>query len=146
MDNTYLPLNLHDSSIPLAQCMGLKLREPFGFFAGFDVAYACSELDDILDEVHDLDETPLEGSRDVFMYEEFPSLGFDNIILPNPLDHSHISCLYLQPCPSPEHCIDMPINNFLIYDANIDLGYEDNVFDVVGVKVDNFASLGYFRG
>jgi len=34
----------------------------------------------------------------------------------------------------------------MIFYANIDLGYEDNVFDVLGGYVDNFLSLGYLRG
>jgi len=41
--------------------------------------------------VHDLVRTPLEGPRDVFMHEKFPGLGFDDSVIPNPLDHSHIS-------------------------------------------------------
>jgi len=41
--------------------------------------------------VHDLVETPLEGSSDVRMHEESPSLSFDNNVLPNPRDHSRVS-------------------------------------------------------
>jgi len=43
-----------------------------------------------LDEVYDLNETPLEGSRDVFMHKASSSLCF-NYTFPCPLDHSHIS-------------------------------------------------------
>jgi len=41
--------------------MGLEASEPFGFVARFDVVDACSELEDTLDKVHGLAETPLEG-------------------------------------------------------------------------------------
>ena len=34
----------------------------------------------------------------------------------------------------------------MICDANVHLGYEDNMFDVLGGKLDNFVSLGYLRG
>jgi len=65
--------------------------EPFGEVVRFNVTNACFKLEDILDEMHDLDETPLEGSRDVFMHEESPSLGFNDSVISNPLDHSHVS-------------------------------------------------------
>jgi len=76
--------------------MGLEAGELFEVVARFDVADACFKSKDILDEVHDLVKTPLKGSRDVFMFEESPNLGFDNIVLPNPLDNSHVSPMYLQ--------------------------------------------------
>ena len=56
--------------------MGLEAGQPFGVVGRFDVADACFKSEDILDEVRNLDETPLEGSRDVFMHEESPSLRF----------------------------------------------------------------------
>ena len=34
----------------------------------------------------------------------------------------------------------------MICDATGDLGYEDNMFDVLGGNVDNFLSLGFFSG
>jgi len=34
----------------------------------------------------------------------------------------------------------------MIFDANNDLRYENNVFDVLGGNVNNFASLGCFSG
>jgi len=61
MDNTNVVLNLHDSSFSLAQCTGLKTGEPFRFITRFDVVDTCFESEDILDEVHDLVQTPLEG-------------------------------------------------------------------------------------
>jgi len=96
--------------------------------------------------VHDLVESPLEGSHDVLMHEESPSLGFDDIVLPNPFDHSDASPLYSLPSQSPGYYLDGPINNFVICDANNDLGYENNVFDVLSGNANNFVSLGYFKG
>ena len=49
-DNTDVGLTLHDSSFPLAQCIRLKVGEPLGFVAGFDVADVCFESEDTLDE------------------------------------------------------------------------------------------------
>jgi len=77
--------------------MGLEVDESFGFINRFIVADTCFESEDTLDEVYDLDETPLEESCDVFMHEESPSLGFNNIVLPNSLNHSHVSPIYSQP-------------------------------------------------
>ena len=88
--------------------------------------------EDILDEAHDLDEAPLEGSRDVFMHEESPWLGFDDIALPNPLEHTHVSPTCSQPSISPECSLDAPVDNHNICDSNVDLGLEDNEFNVLG--------------
>jgi len=62
----------------------------FGDSARFSISYACFESENTLDEMYDLDKTPLEGSCDVFKNEKFPSLGFDNIVISNPLDYSHV--------------------------------------------------------
>jgi len=69
--------------------------------------------------VHDLDETPLEGSHDVFMHKDFPSLGCNNV-LPNPLDHTHVFPACSQPPISPEYSLDAPIDNPKICDPNVD--------------------------
>jgi len=37
------------------------------------------------------------------------------------------------------------IDNFIICDANDDLGYVGNMFIMLGGSLDNYASLGYFR-
>ena len=58
MENTKLVLTLHDSSFPLAKCMGLEVGELFGVVATFSFTNACFEPGDTFDEVHDLDETP----------------------------------------------------------------------------------------
>jgi len=68
--------------------------EPFGFDAGFDIFNACFKSEDILDEVHDLDKAPLEGSRDVFMHKNFPSLDLIILFHPIPLMFPlHVSTL-----------------------------------------------------
>jgi len=46
--------------------MGLKAGKLFGFVARFNVVDACFKLVDILDEVHHLDKTHLEGSCEVY--------------------------------------------------------------------------------
>jgi len=42
--------------------------------------------------------------------------------------------------------MDVPFDNPMICDANIDFGYEDSIFTMVGGIVDNFMSLGYVSG
>jgi len=111
----------------------------FGVIAKSSVVDACFESEDIFDEVHDLVETPLELSHDVFMHEESPSLGCNNV-LPNPLDHSHVSPIGSLPSPSPKCFIETPIENLMIFGANVDLGYEDKIFNVLSENVDNFFS------
>jgi len=70
--------------------------------------------------VHDLVEALLAGSCDVFMHEESPNLGFDNIVLLNPLNHSYVLPLFSLPFPSPEYDIAEPISDPMICDANND--------------------------
>ena len=74
----------------------------------------------------------------MFMHEESPSLGFD--------DHSYVFSMCSLPSSSPEYYLDEPINNFLICDANIDFGYENNMFSMLGGNVDDYVFLDYFRG
>jgi len=88
-ENTDVVLSLPNSSFPLAQCTGLDMGEPFEFDARLDVSDACFKSEDILDKVHDLNKTALEGSCDMFTLKDFPSLGYNNAP-PNPLDHSHV--------------------------------------------------------
>jgi len=122
------------------------MGEPFGIVTSFSVFYACFGSEDTLYEVYDLNKTPLEGSRDVLMHEVSLSFGFDGSVLPNSLDHLHASPLCLLPSSSLGYYIDTPIDNPMIFYANVDLGYEDNVFDVLGGNVNDYVSLGYFRG
>ena len=87
------------------------MGEPFEFVARFDASF---ELEDTLDEVHNLDKTHLEGSRDMFMREESSSLGCNNV-LPNPLDHSHVSCICSLPSSSSKYYNDVRIHNPMIF-------------------------------
>ena len=122
------------------------MGEPFGLIAKFDVDDSYYASEDTLSAVHNLVNTHLEGSHDVFMHVQPPSLGFDNNVLLNSLDHSHASPLCSLPSHSPEYYIDVPIDYPMIFNANNDLGYENNVCDVLGWNSNNFMSLGYFRG
>ena len=61
-DNTIVVLTLPDPLFLLAQCIGLEVVECFGIVARFNVVDICFESKGTLDEVHDLVETPLEGS------------------------------------------------------------------------------------
>jgi len=56
--------------------------------------------------VHDLANTRLEGSHNVFMHEEFPSRGCDDV-LPNRLNHTDASPRLLL-SPSLEYYIVVP--------------------------------------
>jgi len=103
-------------------------------------------LEDTLDKVCDLVQIPLEGLHDKFMHEKSSSLGFDDTILSNPLDHSHASSFCSLPSHSPEYYIDTRIENLMIFGANVDLGSMNNMFNMLGGNVDNFHSLGYFCG
>jgi len=96
--------------------------------------------------VHDLGEIPLEGSCDVFIHKESPSLGFDDSVISNPLDHSYVSPMCSLPSPSPEYYIDTPIENPMIFYTNVDLDYEVNMFNMLGGNANNFVSLGCFSG
>ena len=45
---------------------------------------------------------------------------------------------------SSEYYFDVPIDSPMICDAIVDLGYDNNVVDVLDGNVDKFVSLGYF--
>ena len=82
----------------------------------------------------------------MFVHEGSPSLGSD-LIVPNPLDHFHVSNMRSQPSSSSiELDFDVPIDNFEICDFNVDMGYVDNVFNVLGGNLENYESLGYLCG
>ena len=102
-------------------------------------------LEDTFNVEHNLVNTPLEGYRDVFLHEGSPSLAYDNVI-PNSLEHSHVSTFCSPPSFSPELDFDVRIDNFEICDSNVDLGHEDNMFHMLGGNVDNFESLGNLCG
>ena len=79
------------------------------------------------------------------MHEKSPSLACENVS-PNALEHSHVSPLCSQPSFSPELDFDMSIDNFELCDFNVDLGYDDHMFHMLGENVDHFESLGYLSG
>jgi len=81
----------------------------------------------------------------VLVHEESPSSIFDNNILPNPLEHSYVLPIPSLPSSSPEYDIVEPIDNFMICNANSDLGHEDTEFNVLGGNVDDYLSLDCFR-
>ena len=94
-------------------------------------------MEDTIDKVHDLAQTSLEGSCDMFVHEDFSNVDYDSV-RSNPLDHSHASPLCSLSSPSAKYYIYVPINNPIICDAN--------VFDVLGRNVGDYLSLGCFRG
>ena len=79
------------------------------------------------------------------MYEGSPSLAYENVI-PSSLEHSHVSTFCSEPSFSPEYIYDVPIDNFEICDSNVDMGYADNMFHMLGGNVETFESLCYFSG
>jgi len=124
-----------DSSLPLTQCMRLEVGEPFGLGASFGMNNALGGLETPFEEMHTLVSTPLEGCRDVFVHEGSSSLACDNV-LPNPVEHSHVFTFCSQPSFSPEYTYDVPIDNFVIYDFNVDLGNANNMLNVLGGNTD----------
>ena len=79
------------------------------------------------------------------MHEGFPSLACENVFL-SPLEHSHVSTFCSAPSFFSEYTYDVSIDNFEICDSNIDMGYADNIFHVIGGNVETFESLGNFSG
>ena len=77
------------------------------------------------------------------MHEESTSHGCD-YVLPDPLDHSHVSPICSLPSPSPKYFIDMPIENPMIFDSNVDLGHVDNMFSMLGGSLNNYMPMGCF--
>jgi len=118
-----LILALPNSLFHLAQCIGPETVEPFGVVARFSVANACCESEYTFDKVHNLVKTPLEGLCDEFVHKDFHSLGFDGSVLTNSLHHSYVSPLCSLPSHSLVNSIDVPIDNSMICDATMDLGY-----------------------
>ena len=101
---------------------------------------------DTVEEVHNLVYTPLEGCRDLFVHEGSSSLSFENVI-PNPLEHAHVSSISSPPSSSfPEYAFDVPSDNSEICESNVDMGHEEYMFNVLGGNVYSLKSLGYFRG
>ena len=51
-----------------------------------------------------------------------------------------------QPSFFPKHSFDVPNNISKLCDSNIDLGHENNLFNMLEGSDENFVSLGYFSG
>jgi len=91
--------------------MGLEVGEPFGFVARMGMNNACCGLETSFEEVHNLVDIPLEGCLDMFVHEGSPRLG-SNHVIPNPLDHFHVSTMRSQPSSSsPALDYNVPIGN-----------------------------------
>jgi len=95
--------------------------------------------------VQNLVSTPLARCGYKCVDEESSSLCF-SCAFPNPLDHSHVSPTCSLPSPSPEYYMDALIDYPMIFNANNDLGYQDNEFNMLSEDVHDYASLGCFRG
>jgi len=130
-----------DSSLPLAQCTGLKVGEPFGLVAKFGMNNACCGLKTPFVELHHLVDTPLEGCRDMFVHEGSPSQVCDDVS-PNSLERSHVSPMCSQPSFSPNYLFDMLNDISKLCDSNMHLGYDDNMLNVIGGTDETFESLG----
>ena len=107
--------------------MGFEVGELFRLVTKFNVGVVYYESKDIFDVEHNLVETPLEVSYDMYVHEESSSLGCNNV-LPYPLDHSHVSPVCSQPSFFLEYYFDVPIDNFAICDSIGDLGLANNMF------------------
>jgi len=81
----------------------------------------------------------------LFTYKESPSLGCNNVF-PTLLDHSHVSPICSLSPPTPKYYLDALVDNFMIYNANVDLSNENNLFSMLNGNVDEYVSLCYFRG
>ena len=130
-----------NSSSLLIGCTGLEVGESVGLGVSFDMDNAFCGY-----RGHNLVDTPLEGCHDIFAHEGFPSLFCDDAI-PISLERFHVSPMLSQPSSSsPELAFDVPIDNSEICESNVDVGNEDNMFNVLGGNVYSLESLGYFRG
>jgi len=102
-------------------------------------------LENTFDMERNLVDTPLKGCHDMFVHEGSPSLG-SNHVIHSSLEHSHVSSFCSQRLFPLELDFVVPIDNFEICDFNVDLGNENNIFNVLGGNVENFESLGYLCG
>jgi len=125
--------------------MGLEVSEPFGLVTRFSMNNACCGLETPFEEVHNLVDNPLERCRDMFEHEGCPSLVCDDVI-PNSLEHSHVSPMFSHPSFSPKHSFDVPNDISKLRDSNMDLGYDDNVLNTLSGNDENFKPQGYFSG
>ena len=107
---------------------------------------ALGELEDTFDMKHNLVYTPLEGCHDIFAHEGFPSLICDDAI-PSSLERFHVSPMLSQSSSSsPKLAFEVPISISKICDANVDLGNEDHMLNLLDGNVENYESLGSLCG
>ena len=102
-------------------------------------------LEDTLDREHNLVDTPLEGCREVFVHKGSSSLACDNLI-PNSLEHCHVDLCLPPSLSSPELDLDVSNDISMICDFNVDMGKDNNMFNMLRGNVENFESLGYLCG
>jgi len=86
--------------------------------------------------MYDLAKTPLEGCRDMFVHGGSSSLG-SNYAIPNPIEHSHVSLMCSQHSSPPKNCFEASNENPMFSDSNVDLGHEENMFNILGGNVIN---------
>ena len=75
------------------------------------------------------------------MLEASTSLGFDNIALLNPLDHTYVSPTCSQPSILPDCSLDVLVDNPKVCDSDVNLGHEDNELNMLGGNVDDYVSF-----
>ena len=68
------------------------------------------------------------------------------IFSPNPLYDSFVFLICSKPLFFHEYYFDEPIDNPMLYDSNVDLGYQDDMFDVLHRNANHILSLGYYNG
>jgi len=79
---------------------------------------------------YNLVDTPLERCHDMLVHEGSPRLSCD-IVIPSSLERSHVSPMLSQPSFSPEHSFDVPNDISKLSYSNIDLGHENNIFNML---------------
>jgi len=125
---------------------GIRGGEPFGYVTNFGMNNDLCGFEDTLNRGHNLVDPPLEGCRDLFVHEGSSSLSFENV-LPNPLEHAHVSTFSSQPSSSsPEYTYDVPNDISEISDSNVGVGNKDHMLNLLGGNVENFESLGSLCG
>jgi len=75
-----------------------------------------------------------------------PSLIYENVI-PISLEQYHVSPMLSQPSSSsPEYTYDVPNDIFELSDANVDLGNEDHLLNLLSGNNEKMESLGFLCG
>ena len=79
--------------------MGLEVGEHFRLDVSFGINNDLFGFDDTFDREHNLVDTPLEGCWDLFVHVGSSNLSYENV-LPNPLEHAHVSIVSSPPSSS----------------------------------------------